>query len=886
MPGPVRLVSLAARLGFAVTLGLLALAVSRWSPIEARPPLDVRALPLALPALALAVTAALAGERRRRGPWRPWAAALLGAFVALAAAVALRGPAGLRAEVEGSTGPPGRTAPGAIDVTGRDLRGLATGRRVALRWAGELRVPASGRYELWAEGRGRVAVTLDGHRVLEGEGDPLHASVLIGLARGASALEVGLEHVGPGPRLRLGWTRPDGRREVIPSRYLGEARPAWVWLLTDALALALAFFAAALAWTAPWDVPRRPPSPRPVTAVEVALSTAGYAVLLAVMSWPLVVDLANAGPMDRPDGRLNAWILAWAGPTLWSQPAQVFQAPAFHPLPDALAFSENLLLPAALVAPLQAAGGPVLAYNVALLGSLLLSGLGAYLLVRRASGDRLAAFVAGAYFAAGPHRWTRLSHLHAQVTVFLPLALLALDRFWERRTLRRALVVGLMLALQGLASIYLGAITAAALAVALGVALLGGLRPRDLARLAASFLLAAAILWPVVSPYLRMRAFQGQEFTLETVSTYAASLPSYAAAGTTAWGPLTQRLLDAADVRDTLFPGLAALALGIAGLCAAPRRYRAVAVAASVVAVAFSLGPDTALYRFLHEHVVLVRGVRALARFSLVPVLALSVLAGLALSGRRRIVVLGALGLMMVESANLPLRLQRYDGPSPAARRLAGQEGAVLVLPLGADDTRAMLDGLAHRLPLVNGDSGFIPRPFDRAMELFERGVDAEGLRFLRAVGVRHVVAPGSGEGPSGPLALDGLTPVADAGGERVLAVTPGPSSAVVPEGEPVPTWFARGGILVVLPGTRPVGRVAFELSDAPWVARPSVEVSLDGSAWEAVEATASLGDATLSLYRDPRHGRGEVRFAPRPVRFLRLDPRLPARGGVLEAGD
>ncbi len=166
--------------------------------------------------------------------------------------------------------------------------------------------------------------------------------------------------------------------------------------------------------------------------------------------------------------------------------------------------------------------------------------------------------------------------------------------------------------------------------------LLGGLKPRELGRLAAGFLLAGAVLWPVTAPYLRMRDFQGQEFTLETVSTYAASLPSYAASGVELWGPLTQRLLDPATLRDTLFPGLVVLALGIAGLAAAPRRYRAVAVVGSAVAIVFSLGPDTALYRFLHEHVVLVRGVRALSRFALIPTLALSVLAGLALSGRRR----------------------------------------------------------------------------------------------------------------------------------------------------------------------------------------------------------------------------------------------------------
>ena len=722
-----RLLSFLARVAFAATLGLVVLAVSRWSPVAAQAPLDVRALPLSLPLVGFAVAAALLGRPRRPRRLAPVAVALLLSVCALALWVKGRGPAGLAAELSDGAEAIGRTLPGSVEITGRDLAAFPLGRHVALHWTGELRVPASGRHELWVEGRGHVALSVDGRLVIDATGDPLRGATAIGLAKGAVPLDVRFDHTGAGPRLRLGWTRPDGRRETIPARYLGAPRPAWVWWTTDGLALLVAVLAGMLVFLLPWDARRDVPLPRPVTAAEIAASVLGYGVLLAVMSWPLVRDLAHAGPMDRPDGRLNAWILAWAGPTLFENPAGLFDAPAFHPLPDALAFSENLLLPAVVVAPLQRTFGPVLAYNVALLGSLLLSGLAAQLLVRRASGDRLAAFVAGAFFAAGPHRWTRLSHLHAQVTLFLPLALLALDRFWESRTLRRALVVGLMLALQGLSSVYLGAITATALGTAVLVALFGGLRPRELGRLAAGLLLAGVLLWPVTEPYLRMRAFQGQEFGLETVAIYAATLPSYVAAGTQAWGPLTQRLLDPTTIRDTLFPGLCVLALGIAGLASAPRRYRAVAVVASAVAVLFSLGPETAFYRFLHEHLVLVRGVRALARFALVPTLALSVLAGLALAGRRRLVVLAALALMLLESANLPLRLERYDGPSEASRWLAGKPGAVLVLPLAENDTLAMLDGLAHRRPLVNGDSGFIPRPFDRALELLEHGLDAGG---------------------------------------------------------------------------------------------------------------------------------------------------------------
>ncbi len=194
------------------------------------------------------------------------------------------------------------------------------------------------------------------------------------------------------------------------------------------------------------------------------------------------------------------------------------------------------------------------------------------------------------------------------------------------------------------------------------------------------------------------------------------------------------------------------LLLGVAGLAAAPRRYRTVALAASAMAIFLSLGPETAVYRWLHEHVVVVRVVRVLSRFALVPALALAVLAGLALSGRRRLACLLALVAMMVESANVPLRLERYEGPSPAARWLAGRPGAVVYLPVGDDSTRAMLDGLAHLRPLVNGNGAFMPRPFDRALEMLGgASLDEEALRFLRAVSRaarRHAPAgraPGAG---------------------------------------------------------------------------------------------------------------------------------------------
>jgi hypothetical protein len=735
-------------------------------------------------------------------------------------------------------------------------------------------VPESGRFLLFIEGAGSASAVVAGQPLLSASGSPFRRETAIVLGRGPTALAVHFEQRGPGPRLRFGWTRPDGRREVVPPRLLGPPASAWWWRATDALVLAVGLLAALLVFVAPWDAPRRPSAPPAVTPREAVIAAFAYLALVSVMSWPLVRDLVHSGPMYRPDGRLNAWILGWVGYAFWHQPTRLFQAPIFHPLPDTLAFSENMLLPGALAAPFEAAGGAVFGYNVVLLASLALSGLATYLLVRRAGGDRLAAFVGGAYFAAGPHRWTRLTHIQAQITVFLPLALLALDRFWERRTLRRALLVGLLLAAQGLSSVYLGVITAAVLAVALAVALLGGLHGRDLLRLAAGFLLAGLLLAPAARPYFRTRAFLGQEFSLADVSGAATNLISYAAAGTALWGGVTQRQLGLEPLSDALFPGVVVLLLGVAGLARAPRRYRAVALAASAMAIFFSLGPETALYRWLHEHVVVVRVVRVLSRFALVPALALGVLAGLALSGRRRLVCLAALAAMMVESANLPLRLERYDGPAPAARWLAGRPGAVVYLPVGNDSTRAMLDGLAHLRPLVNGNGAFMPRPFDRALAMLGgASLDEEALRFLRAVSVRDVVTRSA-------LALPQR---AAFGEERIYEVPAGPAAAVVSPALAAPTVWTGAQATVDLGQPTRVSAVVFELDDREWQPRPQVQASVDGLVWQPVEARASLADATFSLYREPRHARGALTFAPLETRFLRLDPELPARRGALE---
>src|SRR5262245_37328273 len=172
--------SILPRAAAAVATLLLVLAVLRWEPVHAEPPWPVRARPMAGIVVLLAVAAALTA--RERPPVSPRAiataaAVLLGSAAALVAVVRVRGPAGVPGEVSGPSGMLAVLPPGPIEVNGPVLRPLELPalRRWTFHWDGPLHVSRPGTYRLWVEGRGQVAVTLDGWPVLEAEGDPLRA---------------------------------------------------------------------------------------------------------------------------------------------------------------------------------------------------------------------------------------------------------------------------------------------------------------------------------------------------------------------------------------------------------------------------------------------------------------------------------------------------------------------------------------------------------------------------------------------------------------------------------------------------------------------------------------------------------------------------------------
>ena len=120
------------------------------------------------------------------------------------------------------------------------------------------------------------------------------------------------------------------------------------------------------------------------------------AFLAVAQSWPLATAPGRLSLNYNGDVMLNEWIIAWVQHQLPRDPLHLFSANIFHPAPDALAFSEPLIVPALMGAPVRALGGsPVLVHNLLLLAGLGLTMLGAYALVHAWTGDRLASLLAG-----------------------------------------------------------------------------------------------------------------------------------------------------------------------------------------------------------------------------------------------------------------------------------------------------------------------------------------------------------------------------------------------------------------------------------------------------------------------------------------------------------
>jgi hypothetical protein len=205
------------------------------------------------------------------------------------------------------------------------------------------------------------------------------------------------------------------------------------------------------------------------------------------------------------------WVLAWVAHQLPRAPAHLFDANIFYPERNTLAFSETLLVPGAIVAPLHWLGvGAILIYNLVFLSGFALSGVGVALLVRRLTRHDGAAMLAGIVFAFPPYRIDHYAHLQLQQTQFIPLSLWAFHVLLDRGRLRDGVRLGVFVACQLLSCMYYGLFLVPYMAVVCGTMLIADRRmhrQRAVALAAAAIVLVIAVI-PVGRVLSRVRSLE------------------------------------------------------------------------------------------------------------------------------------------------------------------------------------------------------------------------------------------------------------------------------------------------------------------------------------------------------------------------------------------
>jgi hypothetical protein len=489
------------------------------------------------------------------------------------------------------------------------------------------------------------------------------------------------------------------------------------------------------------------------------LAIAGFVVLAAtlVVTWPLGLHVTDrlTGSWDAFFG---AWRLAWIADAVKSPDLHLFNAPIFYPEPRALAYSDAILLPGLLFAPLRYLGvAAPLTYNLALFAAFVSSGVALFVLVRSMGVRTDAALVGAIIFALSPYRLDHLDHFEMQMAVWMPIALWLWHRAADRGSIADGAGAVAAVALQWLSCIYYGILFAPVFAVAIAnewITIPRGRKLRVVAAMAAAAAAGLLAIWWYSQPYLANREQTGDRLA-EDVVRYSATLSSYFTVHphNVVYGKIP--LLDGL-YETRIFPGLIALVLTGLGVIAGPwNRRRWTYVLMGIVAFDLSLGTNGLLFPLLREYAVPYRGLRAPARAGVIVVLVISVLASFGAGGLfDRVRGKGArLGLA---AAVILLLLVEYRTPpdlwelptTPDVPHLGLARGSVVLeMPIATSerfdrsvDAFYMLNRVGAWPSLVNGYSGYYPQAYITMTERTRLFPDTRAIREIARIGVTVLV--------------------------------------------------------------------------------------------------------------------------------------------------
>ncbi|HET9014615.1 MAG TPA: hypothetical protein VFN57_03410 [Thermomicrobiaceae bacterium] len=517
-------------------------------------------------------------------------------------------------------------------------------------------------------------------------------------------------------------------------------------------------------------------------APVVGAMVLAFVLLTVLMTWPLPLH-AGSAVQDLGDPLYQIWVMRWIQHELPRNPANLWNGNAAYPFRLSLLFGEPALSTALLAWPLRLlSGNDLLAYNALFLASFVVLGTGMALLVTEVTGVVGAGLLAGIVAAYTPYRFGHLSHLNLLSYGWFPLALWALVVFARTRRGWYAVVAATCLTIQLLASDTLAIMSLGMLAVGLPFVLWPErqrLSRRFVVGLLAALGVPLAALAPDAAARLQVGRVYGFARDLATIRAMSATPRTYLSISP--FNRLWRGVLPHA-YPNPLFPGAVAAIGALLGLVLAGRRWPRWTLYGALLAgggFVLSLGPNTVIagrtvplpYLLLFEHVPGWSAMRDVARFGMVALLGLQLLAGLgfaagwltlrrlvpsrrqALTGVALVLLVGAAAVAELRSDVGAVTVPRDPATLAVYRWLAGQpRGAVFELPANGLWTGSLtsIDQVYYSTydwqPVVADDTSFLPRRYLELLQAIHANpgnrslVDVANVGLLQDIGIRYVV--------------------------------------------------------------------------------------------------------------------------------------------------
>jgi hypothetical protein len=402
---------------------------------------------------------------------------------------------------------------------------------------------------------------------------------------------------------------------------------------------------------------------------------------------------------------------------------------------------------------------PVIVHNLLVLVSFVASGLGMYVLAKSLTGSALAAGLGGLVFAFQPYRFAHYPQLELLWGWWIPLALWAFHRLLYAGRLRDGVLMGVFVSLQVLSCLYYAVFLVTALAILAPVLLFRRSRTEWLRLVrptAAAVLVCVALAGPYVVPYVQSAQTVGTRRE-QDIRDWSPPLRSYVANLPQNWiyGSWTGQY---GYMEGTLFPGLTATLLAVAGVWRPARPHTFAYLVLLLVTFDLSLGFNGLMYRTAYDLMLPYKGLRVPARLFVVVCAALTVLsvegfrrlmARLPTGRARAAVAWSAIGLVMLESASVPIALEPVPRHPPRVYEWLAQQPPAIVMEwpqprafsLGVThEPLYMYYSIFHWHRLVNGYSGYYPPSYVQFVETVYRLPRSSAIRHMQKIGVRYLI--------------------------------------------------------------------------------------------------------------------------------------------------